>query len=293
MWDWISVLANLRRESRAAVVVTVCRTLGSTPREIGAKMILCADGTIHGTIGGGLVEQLAIHDALECLRKREAGIFTYPLTAAHGQCCGGGMEMLIEMVNCGPQLYVYGAGHVGQALSRVLDGTAFTTHLIDSRERWIHDPRVPESCVRHAIGWREFNSTVSWDKDASYAVIMTPEHSEDFEILADLLNRPLHFLGLIGSRAKWAHFRRSLRELGFTPETIDRVKCPVGIGRIGKAPGEIAISVAAEILIEHYGTCRNSPDPAGRGQIESSGQPEGASDTRPADLVGDSVPVLR
>ena len=293
MWDWISVLANLRRESRAAVVVTVCRTLGSTPREIGAKLILCADGTMHGTIGGGLVEQLAIRDAQECLRTGEAGIHSYSLTAAHGQCCGGGMELLMELVNCGPQLYVFGAGHVGQALSRVLEGTAFTTHLIDSRERWIHDPHVPEVCVRHAMGWREFNPSVSWDKNASYAVIMTPEHAEDFEVLADLLNRPMRFLGLIGSRAKWTHFRRSLRELGFSPEAIGRVKCPVGIGRFGKAPGEIAISIAAEILIEHYGTCRNSPDPAGRGQIESSGQPEGASDTCPADMAGDSMSVLR
>ena len=293
MWDWISVLADLRRESRVAVIVTVCRTLGSTPREIGAKMIVCDDGTTHGTIGGGAVEQLAIRDAQDCLKRREAGIFNYPLTAEHGQCCGGGMELLIEMINCGPQLHVYGAGHVGQELSRVLEGTAFTTHLIDSRERWVNDPRVPDSCVRHAIGWREYNPAVAWDKDISYAVIMTPEHSEDFEILADLLSRPVRFLGLIGSRAKWAHFRRSLQELGFAPETIDRVKCPVGIGRIGKAPREIAISVAAEILIEHYGTCRYSVDPARRGEVESSGQPEGTSDTRPADLVGNSMPVLR
>ncbi|MBI5058875.1 xanthine dehydrogenase accessory protein XdhC [candidate division KSB1 bacterium] len=286
-------MARLRRETRAAVLVTVCRTAGSTPRECGAKMIVCADASIAGTIGGGQVEQFAIRDALNCLERRTGGIFNYPLTAAHGQCCGGGMELLMELVNCGPQLCIFGAGHVGQALSRVLEGTVFTTHLIDAREHWIRDARIPESCVRHAMGWREFNPGVAWNEDVSYAVIMTPEHFEDFEILTDLLNRPLRFVGLIGSRSKWTHFRRSLTALGFTPEAIQRVRCPVGIGRFGKAPEEIAISVAAEILADYYGTRGNPTDTAGGGEVEPCGQPQGVVAARSADVAGNSVSVLR
>jgi xanthine dehydrogenase accessory factor len=265
MWDWISALERMRRESCPGVLVTVCRAQGSAPREIGAKMIVLADGSILGTIGGGHVEQLAILDALECLTKRENGIFTYPLSVATAQCCGGVMELLMEVVNTNSRLYIYGAGHVGQALCRVLEGTDFTIHLVDAREKWIHDSRLPESCVKHAMSWSDFNATAVWDAETTYAVVMTPDHSEDFEILADLLKRPLRYLGVIGSRSKWTQFQQSLESLGFERDAIGRVRCPVGVGNTGKAPVEIAISIAAEILLEYHGDRGHTAHPAGGG----------------------------
>lgn len=83
---------------------------------------------------------------------------------------------------------------------------------------------------------------------------MTPEHAEDFEIVADLLKRPLRYLGLIGSHAKWTQFQRSLLELGFEPSQLSSVRCPIGVGNTGKAPAEIAISIAAEILQDYHAT---------------------------------------
>jgi xanthine dehydrogenase accessory factor len=292
MWEWISALDRLRKEGRAGVLVTVSRTRGSVPREIGAKMIVLANGSAMGTIGGGHIELLAIRDALDCLEQRKNNVFTYPLSAPAGQCCGGVMELLMEVVNTNPRLYLYGAGHVGQALCRVLDGTGFTIHLVDARETWIHDPRLPESCIRHAISWSEFNATALWGAETVYAVVMTPDHSEDFEILRDLLPRPLRYLGVIGSIAKWTHFEQMLANLGFEPEAVSRVRCPVGVGDTGKAPAEIAISIAAEILLEHNGHHGYSTHSIGGGEIESPRLSQGASDSCSADLAGDSVPGL-
>ncbi len=252
MWDWISALDKLRRDAQPAVLVTVIRTNGSAPRESGAKMIVLADGRIHGTIGGGQMEHQAIRDAVSCLEKGTGGSFEYPLTVTTGQCCGGSMELLMEVLNLNPQLYIYGAGHVGQALCRVLSNTAFVTHLVDARPEWIDSPEVPDHVVRHSCSWDAFNESALWNTERVYAAIMTPDHAEDFEILADLLKRPLRYVGLIGSDAKWLQFQRSLREMGFEPAQLNSVHCPIGTPNTGKAPAEIAISVAAEILRDYH-----------------------------------------
>ncbi len=252
MWDWITALYELRCEGKPAVFVTVSGVSGSTPREPGAKMIVLPDGTIQGTIGGGQIEQHAIRDALDCLAKLAGGSFEYPLTATSGQCCGGTMELLMEVVNANPQLYIYGAGHVGQALCRVLANTVFVAHVIDRRPEWIAHPEMPTHVIRHEKAWQEFNESAVWDQERTYVAIMTPDHAEDFEIVAELLNRPLRYLGLIGSRAKWTRFQRSLLDQGFQQSQLDVVKCPIGVGDTGKAPAEIAISIAAELLRDYH-----------------------------------------
>ena len=254
MWDWISALDKLRREAQPAVLLTVIRTTGSTPRESGAKMIVLPDGSILGTIGGGNVEYQAIRDAVQCLTKSAGGVFEYPLTVTTGQCCGGSMELLMEVINLNPQLYIYGAGHVGQALCRVLENTVFVPHLIDARAQWIGSPELSARVVRHQTEWLDFNNSALWDKERVYAAVMTPDHAEDFEIVADLLKRPVRYLGLIGSNAKWAQFQHSLREMGFESSQLSTVRCPIGVGNTGKAPAEIAISVAAEILTHYHAT---------------------------------------
>jgi xanthine dehydrogenase accessory factor len=254
MWDWISALAALQRNAAPAVLVTVCRTTGSTPRETGAKMIVLGDGRVMGTIGGGQVEHQAISDARQCLERQAGGLFEYPLTVTTGQCCGGTMELLMEILNTNPQLYIYGGGHVGQALCRILENTVFVPHLIDTRAEWISHPDLPASVIRHHTTWQEFNESASWHSNMIYAAVMTPEHAEDLEIVADLLKRPLRYLGLIGSQAKWSRFQRSLKEMGYEAAQINAVRCPIGAGNTGKAPAEIAISIAAEILKEYHAT---------------------------------------
>src|SRR2546423_87066 len=123
MWDWTSRLAELTRAGKPVCVVTVVSADGSTPRELGAKMLVCADQTFHGSIGGGHLERLALADAVTTIGQRTARTLRYPLGPRTGQCCGGTVELLFEVLNVGPRLVLFGAGHVGRAVCRVLEET--------------------------------------------------------------------------------------------------------------------------------------------------------------------------
>src|SRR5262245_12735114 len=107
MWNWIEKAKELQESGQAFAAVTVTRVVGSTPREVGAKLIVTPHD-FAGTIGGGRLEALALDDARKCIAERKSQSFKYPLCATAGQCCGGSIEILVEAMACGPQLYVFG-----------------------------------------------------------------------------------------------------------------------------------------------------------------------------------------
>jgi len=251
MWDWLGKLGELGETGRPAALVTVVRCAGSTPGAPGAKMLVLADGTLFGTIGGGHLEQIAIEDALACLASGESKMFRYPLGASAGQCCGGVVETFVEPQNVGPQLYLFGAGHVGQAVCRVLSGTPFTVHVVDEREAW--SGALPPGVRRHAVPWDSFVSEASWNAERTFVAIMTHRHDVDEAIVGDVALRPTRYVGLIGSETKWSRFRDRLEARGLPKDALDKVKCPIGLYRGGKTPQEIAVSVAAELLATHHG----------------------------------------
>lgn len=244
-------MEDLRRSGRPAVMVTLVRCKGSTPREVGAKMIVFADGKFLGTIGGGALENKAIHDALPCFETRQSQSMQYQLCATTGQCCGGVVDVMMEVVNMEPVIHIFGAGHVGQALCRVLMGTPFQVHVVDPREEWLS--QLPGEVQRDAKDWQTVIDCTRWDAARSYAVVMTHSHAMDQEIVGTLMERPLRYLGLIGSRNKWLDFQLHLSKSGKDPSLFSRVKCPIGIDVGGKSPQEVAISVSAELLQVHYG----------------------------------------
>src|SRR5580704_14247371 len=166
MWNWLHKLEELAERATPAALVTVVRCTGSTPAAPGAKMIVLGDGTLFGTIGGGHLEQLAVQDACACLVSGESKVFRYPLGATAGQCCGGVVETFVEALNAAPQLVLFGAGHVGQALCRVLVGTPFVVHAVDERDEW--SSALPPEVRRHAVPWEEFVAQVSWSAERIY-----------------------------------------------------------------------------------------------------------------------------
>ena len=178
---------------------------------------------------------------------------TYPLYASVGQCCGGVVELLMETINTNPILYIFGAGHVGQALCKTLHGTPFQIHLIDERGEWIHAENLPKDITCHPGPWRESLAKFSWDEHRSHVVIMTHEHALDREVLQALLPKSLRYLGMIGSQAKWKSFQDKLLGEGASREQLAKVRCPVGIDIGGKSPQEVAISIAAELIQIHNG----------------------------------------
>jgi xanthine dehydrogenase accessory factor len=253
MSDWLRKLAELEESGTPAALVTVIRCTGSTPSAPGAKMIVLGDGAFVGTIGGGHLEQLVLADAQACLEARDGSskTFRYPLGASAGQCCGGVVEVFVDVLHGGPQLYLFGAGHVAQALCRVLAGTPFTVHAVDERDEWTGV--LPAEVRRHAVPWDVFARDAAWSAERTYVAVMTHRHDVDEAIVADVAPRPARYVGLIGSTTKWRRFRERLEARGMAPAALDRVRCPIGMDIGGKSPAEVAVSVAAELLAVHHG----------------------------------------
>ncbi len=276
-WDWVSKLEELRLEGKPVAVVTVASHAGSSPREIGAKMLVCESGEFFGTIGGGNLESLALKEAAECLKSGKPSFNKISLGAATGQCCGGTVGLLVEVLQRGPQLYVFGAGHVGRAICQVLAGTPFQIHLIDSRPEWLFSTEIPQTVLRHPEPWMHFLTQASWDAERTYAVVLTHQHALDQAIIAELVGKPARYIGLIGSRTKWQRFQARLGSLGIAPEDLSRVTCPIGIPIKGKAPKEIAVSFAAQALETLYAVPSHS---TGRRQIEPDAIAQGGDSHR-------------
>lgn len=287
MWDWISKVQGLRESYRPFAIVTVIDSVGSTPSAIGAKMVVLEDGDHHGTIGGGHLEQLTIEEAKKCLTLRQSKTEIFPLGARAGQCCGGSMKLLFEVFNVGPELYLFGAGHVGQTICEVLVQTPFRIHLIDNRKEWIESEKIPRDVIRHFCEWDEFTHGALWDSNRTYAVVLTHDHSLDQEIIAHLIKRAARYIGLIGSKAKWKRFTARLKARGYSEGELSRVICPIGLPVGGKAPKEVAISLASELLSIHYDR-KISTAAAGRREIESDGVTEGTFSFREETLDGSS-----
>ncbi|MBT9513195.1 MAG: xanthine dehydrogenase accessory protein XdhC [Acidovorax sp.] len=249
-----------------ACLVTVESTQGSVPREPGAWMAVFADRLV-GTIGGGHLELQAIAEA----RRRLAGAHTpgptplrFALGPALGQCCGGVVYLGFARLTAAdapglaarlaPRLHpvaLFGGGHVGHALARVLAPLPFALTWIDSRDG-VFPPEPPEGVVcEHSD---PVQMAVPRLAPGSRVLIMSFSHAEDLDVVAACLRRQreqgdLPFIGLIGSQTKWATFSNRLHGRGFAPEELAQVTCPIGIPGIGgKEPEVIAVAVAAQLL---------------------------------------------
>lgn len=256
MWDWLHALEEARARGTPVALVTVVTVAGSAPREVGAKMVVGqGDGEakrLGGSIGGGHLEQLAVGDAAKALASGESKMIRYPLGATAGQCCGGVVEVFVDVLPRPPVLYLFGAGHVGLALCRVLEGTPFQVHAVDERPEWLE--QLPAHVVRHDAPWDEVIGKMASDDSArTYVAIMTHRHDVDEAIVAWAARRPLKYVGLIGSQTKWNRFKGRLKERGLSDDDLGRVKCPIGLDLGGKAPPEVAVSIAAELLRVHHG----------------------------------------
>lgn len=259
-------MQRLAREP--AVLVRVEATEGSVPREAGTCMLVFAEG-LAGTIGGGQLEFQAIAQARQWLAggPRPAGgqAQRHALGPSLGQCCGGVVHLRYERLEAGsgPALAarlaqafepvaLFGGGHVGKALVQALAPLPFAVTWIDSRDE-VFPAEVP-STVRCEYS-DPVQAAVAALAPGSQVLVMSFSHAEDLDIVAACLRRQrergdLPFVGLIGSKTKWATFRHRLEHRGFAAGEIAHVTCPIGLPGIpGKEPEVIAASVAAQLLM--------------------------------------------
>ncbi|SIS10420.1 xanthine dehydrogenase accessory protein XdhC [Pseudomonas sp. A214] len=249
MYNWISALADLQDRGEPCVLVTIIEELGSTPRNAGSKMVISVSQTFD-TIGGGHLEYKAMEIARQMLAsgQQSTHLERFSLGASLGQCCGGVTVLLFEpMGQVQAQIAVFGAGHVGRALVPLLASLPCKVRWIDSREA-----EFPEH-LPHGV--RKIVSEEPLDEidelpAGSYCIVMTHNHQLDLELSAAILKRnDFAYFGLIGSKTKRVKFEHRLRDRGFDSSTLQRMRCPMGIGDVkGKLPVEIAISIAGEII---------------------------------------------
>ncbi|MFD2822935.1 xanthine dehydrogenase accessory protein XdhC [Lacinutrix iliipiscaria] len=254
MQNWIELLASFKAKQEPVALVTVTKCLGSTPCVVGSRMIVTQEKKIHGTIGGGKLEFKAIEEALTSLEANEIIESNYTLGPEFEQCCGGQVEFIIEPMNQSPELFLFGAGHIGVEICQLLINTPFKVTLIDSREDWFSSIDLDESIVRTAVketDFKTFKDAVKWGKNC-YVLVLTHDHGIDFNIIAMALQNETKYLGLIGSKTKRVRFNNMLIKEMNIKEGMQHVVCPIGLETGGDSPKEIAISVVAQLLQVHY-----------------------------------------
>ena len=225
--------------------------------------------TVVGTIGGGHVEYRAIDSARERLNgATDEAVLRFALGPSLGQCCGGVMNVRFEHLGAediprvkawldGEQqqgrrpVALFGGGHVGRALIGVLGALPFSVTWVDSRDE-IFPADLPDNVAcEHSD---PVHTAVADLPPQSNVLIMSFSHAEDLDVVAACLMRQrirgdLPYIGLIGSKTKWATFRHRLQERGFSGAELAQVTSPIGVAGItGKEPEVIAVAVAAQLL---------------------------------------------
>src|SRR5262245_31943066 len=217
-------------------------------------MLVRADGSTLGTIGGGAFEAMVTADAGDLLASAEPApvvkryTFTEHGADALGMACGGTAEVLIETAGRGARLVIFGAGHVGLALARLAGTVGFAPEIVDDRADHCELARVAkvgavfQSDAELATGLPEIDPSC-------YVAVVTRCHRTDRLALKRVVGRELRYLGLIGSRRKKAViFDQLVTEDGASPADLERVRCPIGLPLGGETPEEIAVSIVAELL---------------------------------------------
>ena len=252
----------LSRE-RACVLVEVASAAGSTPRDTDAWMLVSKDRTF-ATIGGGQLEFMAIDHARKLVQGAKADLrLAIPLGPEIGQCCGGHVALSFKKVDADtratliersddeiahrPHVYIFGAGHVGNALAMALSHVPLRTVLVDTREHELSAADVPgiETCLTAMP-----EAVVRDAPPGSAFVVLTHDHALDFLIATEALGREdASYVGMIGSKTKRATFKNWLSREVDRPELFGRLVCPIGGTAVkDKRPPVIAALAAAEIM---------------------------------------------
>ena len=242
---------DVQKGHKASALVTVIRTEGSTPRKVGSKMIVFADGEIIGTVGGASVEALVIEKAKECIKSRKCIIDFHDLNdPSHvdtGMICDGTMEFFIEPLTIQDHLIIFGAGHVGLALAKLAYEVGFEYTVIDDREEFANRDRFPDALEIVVDNMGEYADGLEC-YPSDFIAIMTRGHVNDYEVIKGIIGKPYRYLGMIGSISKRNEIYSKLGETGISDDLIKQVYSPIGLKIGGETPEEIAVSIVAELV---------------------------------------------
>jgi len=249
---------KLGRAGKPFVIVTITASDGSTPRKIGAKMIVLENGDIIGTIGGGPLEHKCAAIAVETLGDQKCRKVGFELSEL-ALTCGGSVEVFFEPHPSRDRAVIFGGGHIAYQLVPLLNSIGFRTAIVEDRSEYLQRDRYAdcEKILTPGYGIEELEKSCSEIdlKDSDYVVIITRGHElSDGKVLDYLIGLPFNFkyAGMIGSKNKVFECMKGLVDKGCPKDKLARVFAPVGLDIGGETPAEIAVSIAAQMLAVKY-----------------------------------------
>jgi len=249
-------LLKAQADGDPVALATVVSTQGSTPRHVGSKMLVRADGSIIGTVGGGTMESRVVQEALAALRDGQARMPSYTLNSLQDGdpgVCGGTVQIFIEPVNIAPTLLVIGGGHVGKALVELGKWLGYRVVLSDDRAEFCNAEYAPGLdgyvvCKPAELPQQTRITT------QTYIAAVTRGMPVDVNLIPALLATNAPYIGLIGSRRRWLLTIQALKdERGLSDAQLARIYSPIGLELQAETPKEIAISIMAEITMIRRG----------------------------------------
>lgn len=249
--NYLSHLTQLQNDSESFVVVTLVKQIGSSPQNVGARILVKQSGLVYGTVGGGKVENRAIQEAQKMIQNKTRYLFVdWNLQKDIGMTCGGVVSFFFEQ-HCKEldfHIAVFGAGHIAQEFIPLLLKLDCQVSCYDSRQEWLD--KLPPSKKLQTYCTSDAASEVAHLPYKSYVAIMTMGHGTDIPILTAVMKQRDRFayVGNIGSDQKALRIKQDLRAAGFEGEILERFYCPMGETFGNNSPIEIAFSIVAQIL---------------------------------------------
>ena len=243
-------LAEAEAQGTPVALAMVIGSQGSTPRHVGSKMLVYADGRIDGSVGGGEMESRVVEEARAALQDGRPRRLQYGLVdPARGDVgvCGGQVEVYVEPILPRPEVIVIGGGHVGNAVVHLAHWLDFRVVVADDRPEFCTPEANPEADAFVVGLVNELPNQVAiapW----SYLVLTTRGSDVDVCGLPALLASQAAYIGVIGSKRRWSITRKGLLEAGVSPEALERIHTPIGLEIRAETPEEIAVSILAEII---------------------------------------------
>ena len=258
MADIFEEIVRIRRDRIGAALATVVGGEESVPGKTGFRMLVYADGSSLGTVGGGLLEAKVREEALRCLRDKRTSLLEFTLdeqsASGMGAICGGKVKIFVEPIQRAPTMYVFGGGHIAVPLIQFAKALEFIVVLVEDREEFASKKRFTQLDEVKLGDFVKVTKSLEFHEDDS-VVIVTRGHEHDEAVLKECLSKANlpGYLGMIGSREKVAATFIHLKEQGIKEELLGKVKAPIGVSIGARTPAEIAISIMAQIIANRYG----------------------------------------
>lgn len=251
MTSIFQALFELEKNNQPAALCTVTKSEGSTPRHVGSKMLVYSDGKFIGTVGGGDLEHRVLDEAWMAISDGKPRYLHYNMAdPSRGDpgVCGGQVEVFVEPILPAPTLVVIGAGHVGKAVVHLAKWLGFRVAVSDDRVDFCNPDVTPGADEYYPVEMGKLAEQLKITK-RTYLVVTSRGSSVDALGLPSLLESEAAYIGVIGSKRRWATTVKALKEKGVSEDLISKVHSPMGLELQAETPEEIAVSIMAEVLL--------------------------------------------